>query len=851
MEELNKKKLTKEILNTVRDIEGFPIGKDEDIITLSDPPYYTACPNPFINDFIEKYGTSYSEETDDYEVEPYAADVSEGKNDPIYRAHTYHTKVPHKAIMRYILHYTKPGNIVFDGFCGTGMTGVAAQMCADPDPDFKLQIEKEMPGVQWGARKAILSDLSPAATFIAYNYSTPVDVRAFEREAERILAEVEEECGWMYETLHMIDGKVQYGFDGTPRKGRINYTVWSDVFVCSNCANELVFWDVAVDERTGKVKDEFQCGSCGAIHKKRDLERAITTMYDDSLGANIQVAKQIPVLINYSVGRTRYNKKPDDYDFEVIERINATEIPYWFPIDRMPEGDESRRNDKFGITYVHHFYTKRNLWVIGALFNYIHLTGDFYVENKMIWSLTSIQNYINKKQSFGGGGGGVSGTLYIPSLVQEKNIFDVYLRKLKRNAKLQLNTDVRNINITTQSTICLKNIPGNTIDYIFTDPPFGNNLMYSELNFIWEAWLKVFTNSETEAIMNKVQRKGLPEYQEIMERCFAEYYRVLKPGRWMTVEFHNSKNSVWNVIQEAILRAGFVVANVRTLDKKQGSFKQVTTASAVKQDLIISAYKPRDSFMEKFLAEAGTEEGVWNFVREHLKKLSVIVEKDGMLDIIPERQNYLLYDAMIAFHIQKGASIPLGAADFYKGLTQRFPERDGMYFLPNQVNKYDVKRLRMKVGDQLPLFVMDEKTAIQWLYMELEKPQTYQEIQPKFMQEMHRAKHEKEIELIDILRENFLQNEEEQWYVPDLNKRSDLEKLREKNLLKEFEEYKDSKGRLRVFRTEAIRAGFKKCWQDRDYKTIVKIGERLPENVLQEDNSILMYYDNACTRMGD
>jgi DNA modification methylase len=113
----------------VRDIEGFPIAKDEDIIALSRPPYYTACPNPFIEDFIREHGTPYNEETDDYHREPFASDVSEGKNDPIYMAHTYHTKVPYKAIMRYILHYTNPGDIVLDGFCGTGMTGVAAQMC--------------------------------------------------------------------------------------------------------------------------------------------------------------------------------------------------------------------------------------------------------------------------------------------------------------------------------------------------------------------------------------------------------------------------------------------------------------------------------------------------------------------------------------------------------------------------------------------------------------------------------------------------------------------------------------------------------------------------------------------------
>lgn len=112
-----------------RKIEGFPLGEDEDILELSDPPYYTACPNPFIEDFIAHYGRPY-DSSEKYKREPYAADVSEGKNDPIYNAHSYHTKVPHKAIMQYILHYTEPGDVVFDGFGGTGMTAVAGALCS-------------------------------------------------------------------------------------------------------------------------------------------------------------------------------------------------------------------------------------------------------------------------------------------------------------------------------------------------------------------------------------------------------------------------------------------------------------------------------------------------------------------------------------------------------------------------------------------------------------------------------------------------------------------------------------------------------------------------------------------------
>ncbi|WP_289059813.1 DNA methyltransferase, partial [uncultured Mesotoga sp.] len=284
-----------------RKIEGFPKGSDEDILNLSDPPYYTACPNPFIDDFIRHYGKPYDPE-EKYSREPFAADVSEGKNDPIYNAHSYHTKVPHKAIMRYILHYTEPGDIVFDGFCGTGMTGVAAQMCGSKEAVESLGYKVERDGTildesgkpfsKLGARFAVLNDLSPAATFIAYNYNTPVDAKAFEIEAKRILKDVEEECGWMYYTLSSEKPEdierarsllKDRGKDFTKELlswGRINYTVWSDVFSCPECGGEIVFWEAAVDKEEGKVRSEFSCPHCGASLTKKRMDRVIETKFD-------------------------------------------------------------------------------------------------------------------------------------------------------------------------------------------------------------------------------------------------------------------------------------------------------------------------------------------------------------------------------------------------------------------------------------------------------------------------------------------------------------------------------------------------------------------------------------------
>jgi len=860
-----------------RKIEGFPIGSDEDILALSDPPYYTACPNPFIEDFICCYGKP-SDPNVPYSREPFAADVSEGKNDPIYNAHSYHTKVPHKAIMRYILHYTEPGDIVFDGFCGTGMTGVAAQLCGDRATveslgcrvreDGVILDEKGTPFSKLGARRAILNDLSPAATFIAYNYNTPVDVASFERETKRILKEVEEECGWMYQTRHS---------DG--RTGRINYTVWSDVFICPECTGEVVFWEAAVDREEGKVFSEFPCPHCGAMLTKRNMERAWVTRYDKALSQTIRQAKQVPVLINYTVGNRRYEKSPDDDDLKLIEKIENSDIPYWFPTDRMPDGFNTQQPKvSHGLTHVHHFYTKRNRWVLAAIKERLDTPRKVFLFTSSATNCSKLYRYRTNNK-----GGNVSGTLYVPSTPQENCVIDVIKRKF--NDCLFSTSEIDNcIETCSSSRQCDLSSSAN---YIFTDPPFGGNLMYSELNFIWEAWLRVFTNNKPEAIENDVQGKRLFEYQQLMTQCFEEYYRVLKPGRWMTVEFHNSKNSVWNAIQEALQRAGFVIADVRTLDKQQGSFKQVTSASAVKQDLIISAYKPNGGLEERFKLEAGTEHGVWDFTRTHLRQLPVFVGKNGQLEIIAERQNYLLYDRMVAFHVQRGVTVPLSAAEFYQGLEQRFSERDGMYFLPEQVAEYDKKRMTVKEVLQLQLFVIDESSAIQWLKQQLlQKPQTFQEIHPQFLKEIGGwQKHEKPLELTELLEQNFLKYDgtgdvpgqihsylssnfkelrnlpkdapalrakaKDRWYVPDPNKAGDLEKLRERALLREFEEYRQSKQRqLKVFRLEAVRAGFKKAWSERDYDTIIEVAGKIPESILQEDPKLIMWYDQAITRMG-
>jgi DNA modification methylase len=886
-----------------RKIDGFPIASDDDILRLSDPPYYTACPNPFIEEFIRHYGRSYESKLL-YRREPFATDVSEGKTDPIYNAHAYHTKVPYKAIMRYILHYTEPGDIVLDGFCGTGMAGIAAQLCANRTEISELgyQVDKDglvrergqdaggtitsVPVSKLGLRRSILNDLSPAATFISANYCTPVESAEFQHAAEELLSQLEVEVGWMYETLH-TDGKT---------KGRITYTVWSDVFSCGQCSKEIVFVHEALDRKTGSIRDTFPCPHCGANSRKDDLTLLYESTHDNALNKMVSLPRRVPVFINYIVQGQKYQKQPDKFDLDLLRKIAHLPLPEVLPRLELPDMQMRHvgRMQPAKISYIHQFFLPRAAQAVGAAWKIAQAWPDrrirqslLYFVEQAVWTASLLNRF--RPTGYSQVNQYLAGVFYIPSQHSECSPWYMLQGKAARLTKLFREfLPVAGATIVTTQGLAGMSLPADSIDYIFTDPPFGENIYYSDLNILVESWLRVRTAPKSEAIVDRVKGKTLLDYQRMMTECFVKYSQVLKPGRWITVEFHNSRNSVWNAIQEALQDAGFVVADVRTLDKQQGSFQQVVSGNTVKRDLIISAYKPNGGLEQRFKVKAGKEEGAWDFINTHLRQLPVFVVKAGAAEPVVERQSHLLFDRMVAFHVQRGVAVPMSSAEFRAELAQKYAERDGMYFLPDQVTEYDRKRMTVRELLQLELFVSDEASAIEWLKQQLTfKPQTFQDVQPVFMRETRGnwSKHEPALELLTLLEQNYLKYDgtgavpsqihsylssnfkelrnkskddallraraADRWYVPDPTKAADIEKLRERALLREFDEYAASSQRtLKVFRLEAVRAGFRRAWQQNDYVRIIEIVEKLPEDVVQEDPMLLMWYTNSLTRSG-
>jgi hypothetical protein len=265
---------------------------------------------------------------------------------------------------------------------------------------------------------------------------------------------------------------------------------------------------------------------------------------------------------------------------------------------------------------------------------------------------------------------------------------------------------------------------------------------------------------------------------------------------------------------------------------------------------------------------------------------------------------------MVAFYLSSCAPVPLSAAEFNEGLASRFPEYDEMVFSSSQVEKYLALRLKAASVGQMMVFVEDERSAIDWLRVELKKkPMSYQDLSPDFMQQINASwkKWETKPELEQLLKQNFLCYEgvgslPDQifdyfkrnypalrglpsdspalitkgvglWYVPDLRKSLDVEELRARKLLDEFWSYlpagytaaalsNDSTSllsstsglgmirgkQLKEFRTEAVKAGFKFCYQKKDYQTILVVAARLPDELLAEDDELLRWRDTAVTR---
>ena len=585
----------------------------------------------------------------------YARALPATRSGHLYGAFPYPTKISPEAIALFVAAHTKPGDTVFDGFAGSGTTGLAALLCEDPPAVLRAEAQRLGLNVEWGARNAVLYELGALGAFVGQTLTNPPDPKTFRKAAEDILRAAETEDGWMYGAK-----------DSEGRNGIIRHVIWSDVLQCPACQREATLWDSCVFFDPAHIASHFTCSSCAHEAPLADVERLIHKTRDHFIGNKRRFRARRIARIYGSTGKKRWLSEATRHDLALLKRIETEPIPDSVPRVAVPWADLYRRGYHLGITHLHHFYTRRNLIVFGRLWERTARHKGALRDALRFWLLsynashaTMMTRVVAKsRQKNLALTSAQPGVLYVSGLPVEKNLIVGLQRKLSTITSAFAVTRGRKGSVEVcQASSCRTRLPDRSIDYMFIDPPFGGNIPYAELSFINEAWLGRYTDRAEEIIVSNAQQKAIAEYQQLLTTALREARRILKPSGKATLVFHSASAGVWNALQAAYTDAGFGVECAGVLDKTQGSFKQVTTNGAVRGDPVLLLGK-------KTAQQIRPTPCVWT-VAERLRQ-------DAALGPDPDEQTaQRLYSRFVSHFLTRHQQVPLDADTFYRWHEER------------------------------------------------------------------------------------------------------------------------------------------------------------------------------------
>jgi len=574
---------------------------------------------------------------------------------PLFNAFPYPTKISPEAIALFIAAHTSPGATVLDCFAGSGTTGLAAILCGQPTNQMRQDAERLGLDVQWGARRAVLYELSVLGSFVADVLCNPPDPDEFNEAAEQLLAEARHEWAWLYRAR-----------DPDGNNGEIRYVVWSDVLRCPDCRKHASLWEACVSRCPANISNTFRCPHCGENTPIDSVSRVRQTATDDLLGRERTSRRRVQAWVYGETDGKTWSRPATTADQRYFKQVQQSELPNAVPVQEVPWGDLYRAGYHEGISHLHHFYTRRNLLAFSALWSATARFPERLRPSLRFWLLsynaahsTLATRVVAKKgQDDLVVTSAQPGVLYISGLPVEKNIFSGVRRKIStmQRAFAMVHGHGSSVEVRNASSLQL-DLSDESVDYVFTDPPFGGNIPYAEVNFINEAWLGQLTDMNEEAIVSPHQDKTVDDYQELLRSAFAEAQRVLRPDGCATVAFHSASAGVWNALRSACEGAGFHVVGTSVLNKTQSSFKQVRTNGAVKGDPLILLSKSWPS-------GDGEEADLWSVTKELVDRAA---KSGDPVEATPQR----LYSRLVGRYMAAGQSIPIDARDFYRELHER------------------------------------------------------------------------------------------------------------------------------------------------------------------------------------
>lgn len=579
----------------------------------------------------------------------YKAPLASERTGALYTAFPYPTKISPESIALFIAAHTKPGDTVFDGFAGSGTTGLAALLCENPPAELRAKAKRLGLNVKWGARNAVLYELSALGAFVGRTLTNPPKPLEFKKAAESILAETEKRYGWLYGAQ-----------DSAGNEGRIRHVVWSEQFLCPACKGSVTLWDAAIAFSPARIKSDFSCPHCKHKGPISGASRTSEHHYDDFIQKKRSLRARRPAFVYGKTANKTWARPAQKSDLDLIKKIAKEPIPESVPRTAIPWGDLHRAGYHEGISHVHQFYTRRNLIAFGHLWERANEYEGALRDALRFWLLSynaSHSTIMTRIVAKAGQNDLVvtsaqNGVLYVSGLPVEKNIFAGVKRKLETVTKAFETVYGRKARVSIrQKSSCKLDLLDESIDYAFIDPPFGGNIPYAEVNFINEAWLGQFTDATEEVVVSKHQDKSIKAYENLMTTALQELHRVLKPSAQTTMVFHSASSDIWNALQNAYRRAGYGVQRASVLDKTQASFKQVTTEGAVRGDPVLLLVK-------QAVDNKRSTKTVWQIAAR-------LQQEAGRAADPTERTAQRLYSRLVTHFLTRDEPVPLDADAFY------------------------------------------------------------------------------------------------------------------------------------------------------------------------------------------
>lgn len=526
----------------------------------------------------------------------YASPLPAGRTGALYNAFSYPTKISAESVALFIACHTEPGDHVLDVFGGSGATGIAALLCERPTQRMlSLAAERGM-SPHWGARNATVYELSEIGTLLARVMTDAPEPEAFTDAARRLV----DAASLLEPALYEAQGP-----DG--QDGVVRQIIWSDVVECPRCGAEATYADARVRYEPLSFDDRFTC-VCGHTGAPDGWARVLEDVVDPWINETQTRRRRVPWKVYGTSSNGNWSRRATEADALAEATSAARELPEGAPIVPLHWGDLHRSGYHQGMSHLHHLYTARNFRALATLWQLIDDEAEELREALRLLVLsynaahstlmTRVVLKTNSKDFVVTGA--QSGVMYVSGLPVEKNVFTGVRRKIKTFAAAfeLLHGLSGDADIVTGSSAAL-HLPDESVDYVFTDPPFGGYIPYSEINQLNELWLGQTTETEEEAIISPSQGKGVGEYQTLLTSVFSEVARVMKQDADATLVFHSSHASVWQALTASLSDAGLSVTAASILDKTQASFKQVNGHVAVSGDPLLRVNKRRSAAVQR------------------------------------------------------------------------------------------------------------------------------------------------------------------------------------------------------------------------------------------------------------